>query len=480
VRSLICIVFFVVVVSASNANEIVGWKAPLTNFRGDGTDGIGVVRLNEPPEKSPFFGEEDAIWDIRNALPIAEKIEWAVWNGTTERIVVKGTWKAIRELEASISTVKQQRITVDTYRIGDNGLPPDFSKRPDASVNLIKRSAQDGTASWQAKGSSIRILVEDSDVSEKGLIDLKMEISTSLPEAADLKIKTSGTFRDGQIMWVARGFEGKSGTDICVTATTVLPDGTPYDEMLLVQDGDRMVRFLADRSPISTVPIKDAGWLRSASLDPYTAHEFAFGETHEDSDPFVDESEKKELSLLDERTASRIPPGLITHLGRGELLDFSEALRKMGITIGEGEFAAYNPRAQRAYFYSKNAFELDKFHSLLTVAGYSSPQNLVITTKGNGQIRLLARSGQKSSWESTNVGAKVTRSLEIDPSIGGGDMIVDLRFEYEEKNVDVTVNSLKTSATLQSGKYVEILGAKLLDGSSSGMEIMAEAFRLPD
>lgn len=469
---------FSLALAVCGATEIIGWKAPIANLTSEGLEAPGIVRLEKPPEKSPFFGADDVLWDIRSVLPKeAAAAQWAVWNASTGRIVVKGPWGAIREMEEFLEMPTQCRITVEAFRIDESGSPPDFTKAPDATTSVVAYNGQKASVSAAGENSAISLIVEPYSSPETGVIDLSFEISTSLPETPDLEINTAVSLHGVKGLWVARDFDGKSGTDIRVTAAIELPDGTPYVEMILKQEGDAVVPFRVDRSEAKRIAIEGGGWLASAWLDHKSARVILFGGGSDDDDPFA-EAETKPKILFDDLPTAQTPDKLGPYFG-GEVIDLREAIRNIGIKFGENDFAGYDPRIQRVFMYSENEAEIDKFEQVFMMAcGGGMPKLIAFSSRGGGEMRLLARSGQKANLKSSRTDPKQTRDLDIEPTLGQNEMLLDLRIFYEEKHVEKLMRGLNSSLSLVPGELLEILKSKVPGGNESKLEIKAEILEL--
>ncbi len=467
--------------SSLGAAEIIAWKAPLSNLAYDGVEAREVVRLENAPEKSPFFGKDDELWDVHETLPEnAASAEWAVWNATTRRIVVKGSWTAIREVERLIQSPSQCRITVDTYRVAGDGSPPDFSKRPDMSAGGVCRSGMKYSFSSVGGGASLRFegvpVLSEND----GIIDLTLLISTSLCRSPDLEINTAVTFEDGASVWLARTFDGKGGTDIRITGTIELSDGSPYAEKTLRQVGDSIVPFGADRSEPQRRAIEGGGWLASARMPSDQLGLISGEDPDPEADPFADAATGRNETPLKEFPTNEAPVKLEPYFG-GPVLDLKKEIRMMGIIIGESDFVGYDMATQRIFMYSTDEAEIDKFEAVFVLSWVDggSPATLAISARGNGQMRLLGRSGQRMILKSALKETKRARLLEFEPTIGENGTLVDLRVLFEEKSDGMLLTSINSSATLDVGTYLELLKTRLPDGSESAMEFKAEILRSP-
>ena len=469
---------FSLALAVAGASEIIGWKAPIANLTSEGLEAPGIVRLEKPPEKSPFFGAADVLWDIRSVLPKeAAAAQWAVWNASTGRIVVKGAWGTIREMEDFLEMPTQCRISVDAFLIGEDDSPPDFTKAPDATTSVVAYNGRKASVSEAGENSAITLMVEPVSEPETGLVDLRLLISASLPGAPDLEISTAVSIHGPGDLWVARDFDGKSGTDIRVTAAIELPDGTPYGEMMLRQEGDAVVPFRVDRSGAKRIAIEGGGWLASAWMDNKLAREILFGGGSDGDDPFA-ETETKPKVLFDDLPTALTPDKLGPYFG-GEVSDLREALRNIGIILGKSDFAGYDPRIQRVFMFSENEDEIDKLEALFSAfCGIGMPRTIAFSSRGSGEMRLLARSGQKATLKSSRADTKQTRDLEIEPTIGQTHTLLDLRIFYEEKHGEKLMRGLNSSLSLVPGEFLEILKSKVPGGDESKLEIKAEILEL--
>ncbi len=462
----------------ANAAEITAWKAPLSNLSYEGLEAPGISRMEKPPEKSPFFGEKDVLWDVHAILPEkAASAEWAVWNETTRRIVVKGPWMIIREMEESIKTASHCRVTVEAFRVAEDGTAPDFTKPPDASISLVTGSGQKATGSNQEDDSAIKLEMEPTVGYENDFIDLRMIVSTTLPGAPDLEINTALSFKAGGNIWVARDFDGKSGTDIRVTATIELPDGTPYAEMMMRQEGNSAAPFRVDRSGRKPIAIEGGGLLVSAWLSFKDVRQFITGEKATETDPFAVSPDV--VADLDGLPITQVPKKLEPYFG-GEVVDMRETIRKMGIIVGEDDFVGFDPRSQRIFMFSKNNDEIEKFEMVFdSLCCLHPPENMVVTLRETGQTRLVGRSGRKASLKSSRPETKQTRIFEVEPTSDGEGKLVDLRVLYEEKSGEKVIKDINTAITLNVGDSLDIMTSKAPDGTASAMEIKAEILEVP-
>ncbi len=460
--------------SWATAAEIFAWKVPLSYFAWEGLDAPGVVRLESAPEKSPFFSEGDVLWDIRAAVPDAiakagASPEWAVWNATSKRIVAKGSFSAIYSLHYHLETESLPthcRVKIDVFPVSA-AAPPDFTAKPYASLTIATRSGSKSVASISEEGGGIEL--ECDTTYYKIDIDSRIFLSITLADSSKLEIDTSTSLRDRSGVWLARDYDAKTGMDIRLTASIELLDGTPYSDVTLRQENGLAVPFRVDTNFPQPVAIGD-GWLIAYFIgDMNFRHMFADQEN--DSDPFA-ATPKEAIPFPKGMAEVQVPEKLAPHFA-GSVFDLSDKLKNMGLVFKEGDLAGYDPRSQGIFMYSTDKNELDKFEQLFCFMGCGSPNTLAITTRGNGEMMLIARSGQKASLKSTRPELNLTRELEVEPTMGESD-IVDLRVLYVEKSGNTLVKSLNSSATLNVGKFAKLMEGALSDSKETNMEIKAE------
>ncbi len=467
-------------VALANAAEIIGWKAPLSNLAYEGVEATGVDLLKKAPEKSPFFGEKDVLWNVRSVLPDeAASAEWAVWNETSGRIVVKGSWTVMREMEERIDTASQCRITVEAFRVAEDGGTPDFSKQPEASISLVTRSGQKASGSRQGDDSAMKLEAEPTMSEERDFVDLRMVVFASLHGASDLEIQTGLSFKADDKVWVGRDFDGKTGIDLRVSAAIETPDGTPYAEIMMRQEGSAAVPFRVDRSGRKPIAIEGGGQLVSAWLDFRLAKEFITGVKVDETDPFAVDPDAEPAPDLDGLPTANVPEKLEPYFG-GEVLDMREIIRKMGVLVGENDFVGFDFRSQRVFIFSKDEDVLDMFEQLFTpFCCLPPPDNVAVTLQETGQRMLIGRSGQKAGMTSTQPETKRTCNFEIEPTSNGDTTLVDLRAFYEEKLGEEVTKNFNTAVTLVAGDFLEIMTTKAPDGTESAMKIKAEIRESP-
>jgi hypothetical protein len=465
--------------------EILAWKTPISRIDTGGKASPRLERLDKPPEASPFFGKDDELWNVSFIMPndeeVTDKLEWAVWNATSGRLVAKGSWVALFELQRHYDLENppvQCRLKLDVYQVPADGSPPDGSKQPSFSLSYIVRSGQKVVASNTEGDSSISVESETFFGDYSSVIDTRIFSQISLPNCPNLQIDSSISIENQVPVWFARNFNGKQGVDLMVTGILELADGTPFQDVIMRQEGDNM-------KPFSISDIHDSSgnialgekhrlvWLRP----PVGALEYLDNQklTDKDVDPFS--GEKIDINKRLKFKEVKAPDILSPHF-YGMVFDISDALKQNGIKVLDKDFAGYDPKTFGIFMYSSDIAELDKFEQLFMVLdGEYINRNVVITSRGDGEMRLISRSGQKSSLSSLDLQSKKSRHFEVEPGFPENGSIIDLRCNFSEKIGEETIQSLDTSVTLEAGKFLKLFEKGKADGTKEAMEVKAEVFK---
>ncbi|MES2980956.1 MAG: hypothetical protein V4727_01475 [Verrucomicrobiota bacterium] len=461
--------------------EILAWKTPISQIDTGGKVSPGLVRLEKPPEASPLFGKDDELWSVSSIMPnnqeVTDKLEWAVWNATSGRLVAKGTWVALFELQHHYDLDNppvQARVKLDAYQIPADAAPPDPSKPPSFSLSYIGRSGQKVVVSNTEGDSSINIESEMIIEHDRSLIDGRILTDISLPDSPTLKIDSSILLVKNSPTWLARNFNGKQGIDLMVTVTLMLADGTPFDELIMRHEGDEM-------KPFSTSEIHGGsgniaiGEKHKLVWMPAPPDVLELLDNQQDTDPEEDPFAAQRPNTNNHINFKEVKsPEILKPHFYGMVFDIGDALKQNGIKISDKDFAGYDPKTQCVFMYSSDIAELDKFESLFMLTCCFRPANLAITARGDGELRLLARSGMKASLSGLDHKSQQTRSFEVEPTIGENNTIIDLRCTYRDNIGDKMIQSLDVSVTLESGKFLKVFENSKADGSKEAMEMKAE------
>jgi hypothetical protein len=481
--------------------EIIAWKTPVAVIAPQGLNVSGVTRLEKPPETSPFFGPKDELWDIavlmsRPDRKLSDPPEWIVWNATSGYLVAKVSWAAYLEIEHKWELqfpASQCRVKIDVYDVPANGSPPNRSKPPKHSLTILTRNGQKTSSSNTENGTSIGVeCVADFpdgcpcflEIHGSSNVNLKTLISVSLPDGSTSKFDTCVVPEDGLPLWLAREFDGKNGVDVMITATAELVDGTPVSQAVMRQEGNAIMPFpshmrywksdniaIGEKSRLiwCSVPLKNIFRI------------FRLVEIREDKkmdDPFAaagDSDKPEKMVIVDESKLKLLAaPAILAPHFHGSVFDFSGLDNALGLEVSEGDLLGYDYKNQRIFIYSPDIKALLQFEKMLPSAIEMNPISLVTTVRGNGELRLISRSGIKSSIEITHPKSKQTRYFQVELAVGEDDTHVDAAFTYHDRIGEQFMKSIESDATMVVGEPIKFLEKGKADGAKEALEMKVE------
>ena len=478
------------------------WKVPLWRFVERGLDAEGIVRCESAPGPSPFFKEGDELWDLKgipaearikeddsfwNPVEInaggrketSPPIEWAIWNATSGRLVVKAEnqsiWQLCYRMRVS-EQPKQCRLTAEVLEVPADGGPPAGNSEAAASLSWVTRSAQEFDARWESEGKMIRVLGSARMAEDSLLSDIKIDVTCALNDQPVMKFNSTFPIQSGKPIWVARDFDGKKGMDLRISSSFELLDGTPVAEIMLLQKGDQADPIKVDRHEFKKYRIGKKSWLAIQFLSPNElmnfspsneVSEYPFGEAAPFSESTADQLHEK-LGLLEVE-----PPKAIRTWFDGPVLNVCSLFQGMGMmSDGSRAFVGYDPLAKGVFLLSDDPDELGKFEQLLLPSCNLSPEIIIASFNGGGQTRLVSTSGVRCCLERSVDEHQVIRSLVIEPLIGeSGD--IEMRIDYRDESDGSHKQSLKSAVTLNSGETSVLLNGFLVADESSSLRLSA-------
>lgn len=477
-----------------DAAEIVSWKVPLSRYAW-GVEAEKKGRLKSAPEPSPFFKDGDELWDLKG-IPATEDhaatdplppqdvllktdppLDWVVWNARSGRLVVKGDWNAIWQLHYQLridQLPKQCRLTTEVFEVPADGSPLTEKSVPAAFLSGVSRPGQEVEAARQQEGIMIHMKGTANIRDDSRFVDLQLELSCALPGHPGMDLKTAFTCQPGKPLWVARDFDGNKGLDLRVSAAIELIDGTPADEIFLIQEGDAAIPLVVERAELKRHRIGDKHWLAALWMEPQSVLDMITPESSEmrSADPFA-EPPPRDVSARPILAGVSVPEILKPWFSH-PVLDLRELMKNSGVVSAEFTgFAGYDLLSRRIFIFSNDGLELDKFEQLFSGGYNRSPRSVVVTLDGNGQTRLVTRSGVLSRLDRKGDEQKVIRSLEIEPTFGSDDLI-DIRLETVDNTKATSGELLKSAVRLKSGEPLDLLVGSAPDGKETSLRIKAE------
>ncbi len=460
------------------AAEIVAWKVPLSSYTYRDKESPGVVRLKSAPEASPFFKEGDELWDLKeiaivNGSKIDPPLEWAVWNASTERLVTKADWRSIWHLHQELridQMPKQCRITTDFFEVPADIAGPSGKSIPVSSLTFVSRSGRDFKTS--RKVDSSEITMDGNVTAGESVVDLQLAASCTVRDLPRLDFNCGLTLKSRVPVWVARDFDGTTGLDCRVSGRVELIDGTPPDECVLIQKGTAAEPLVPEHTELTRQRIGEKGCLLIQGMDPSILSELSASgsEPAKEFDPFTMPPEAIQDTLKLKEVMA--PENLRAWLPR-PVWDTREIIKKAGIAMNDADFAGYDPLMQKMFFYTDDETRMDMFEALLMPGCILQTKHVVVSVEGIGQSRLVTRSGLKSSL-TRSLSGKDSRSMEIEPTIGEENDLVDLRLVYLDEPDPKHKQAITTALTLHAGKFAEIMGGSGNGAVTKPLRVKAE------
>ena len=300
---------------------------------------------------------------------------------------------------------------------------------------------------------------------------LQLELSCAIPGHHGMDLKTVLTFQPGKPLWVARDFDRNKGLDLRVSTTIELTDGTPVAEVFLIQQGDTAMPIVVNRREMKRHRVGDKGWLAAQWMDPQFLSDME--PSGGAADPFA-EPPPKDRAGKPVSAAVPVPEALKPWFNR-PVLDLRELMKNSGVVEADFTgFVGYEPLAQRIFLFSNDKMELDKFEQLVSGGCNLSPRLVAVTSDGNGQTRLVTRSGMPSRLVRQGGDGKIIRSLEIEPTIGESYNLIEVRFDAVDNTKATPGQRLKSTIILRSGEPLAVLVGSAPDGKESSLRIKAE------
>lgn len=461
--------------------EIVAWKVPLSRFVQNGLKSEGAVRCKAAPEASPFFKEGDELWDLKEAKPYGpdnQKVspDWVIWDATSGRLVVKADWADICKIQEIIlpyDLPQHCRLTMNLYEVAADGAPLLEDAKPLATMSMVARSGLKYEASWNGDGKKMEVEGDATFGPSETAVDVLLHISAEVSGQPRMEVNTAFTLQPGKALWVARDFDGKKGLDLSVSGVIESLDGVPYRERMMIQKMEKAVPLIPESLEMQRAG--EEGWFVSRWVSPRDLMEqLSPGSAHPVADPFAVPSQEDSTVLPSVPTVS--PPEFLSPWLDHEVLDARAWVEKIAPYLKNGEnFIGYDPLFERLYFYSPKQGLAESFDQAFTpFCSLPWPKLIAATVDGKRQTRLVAKSGQKASLTRNSDEKSELLSMEIEPTSGENDEIIDMRLDYSDEENPNATTCLKTSATLTAGKPLELLSGATEDGGKSSLRLKAE------
>ncbi|MBK1882044.1 hypothetical protein JIN85_06435 [Luteolibacter pohnpeiensis] len=480
------------------AVEIVSWKAPVDDLVPEPFHAPGVIRLPYPPEECVFFQPGDELWDIRPLFADSEmnkqlQIEWIIWDARSGRVTAKGEmsdlWKIHQRLRGQ-DQPSHIRLTLSLYEVPPDQSRPVISSKPAATVSWLTDSDEfevEAADPFYLLGATGTALLDDTNT----VTSVKISTRSWLGDQQPMTVDTAFDLETGGSRWFARDLLDGKGMDLVLSSKAELIDGTPTDQITLVQHGNDAVS-VSDEFKSTRFQLPDGRWVHAL---PFPLDVFAnLIETKPAGkgmdDPFAATSDgasewrpvgdflKKQFPKL----ASIAPPDDLRATIPYDLLDFRPWLQQhTPSAIEESSFIAYDPLGERVIAISNDQNDgLDEFDRYFSTLDDPETPHILVTLTGNGKTQLVGISGLTASISRTSkLGQEPERLMEISPTFGDANPanpgLTELGLNYRSGPSDNRPSfSIKSKLQLEPGQPLEIMGSSGSDGSGSGIRLECE------
>lgn len=459
----------------AHASEIVAWKVPLASYSWRHSGPENQIRLTKPPEASLFFHPGDELWDL-NQLPQSDRIEtdppleWVVWNATTSTLVTKSDWNGIWQLHQQLhvsSLPKLCRVTLEAFNVPKDGAPPSDERAPTTKVSFVSRFQQKSEVNSATETESAHATIEPSIGEDRfDRIDLRLDATIQVPAQPKLELTTNLVLNNDRPMWIARDFDGKDGLDLRVHARVETTSGTPFQDVMILQTGNKYKSLLPLHNKPTRHRLTGNRWL---CLIPVSMEELADLDSEQSNKSPLAEPAPNQPKSRPSFTEVDAIKALRPWVG-AKALDLNSVIKNTGITIKPEDFAGYDPIGGYVFFYSDSEHALDEFETLFRKLECCRPQPLRATFESNTmQTHLASSSGSIAHLIRTGAGNKVLKTIETEPRLGANGSSIDLRFHFE-CNGETGTTRLNSATTLAVGQF-----QNLMDGSDGKPLLRARA-----
>lgn len=448
------------------AEVTAAWKVPIGHFVPDHENNAKVRKLEKPPGESGFFQQGDELWDVSGALiwdkpvfdeggtdpfelPVkVEKIpwkgEWIVWNARSGMFVARGTWEEIRHVEEvlefqALPIVLRSRLSLVEGREGGDDKPG-----LERSISVVSRSGEKAAFGIDGMKSEIEATAHAKD----GLSDVS--ISLVWPGAIDQsewKVATTVAVEESKSIRIARHGTGAGAWELFLNTSRELCDGTPKAEARWMEWKGAIIPWIETSFGGRMSPRERVDQNRWVAWYSPGFHGIV------------------DLDGSDGNVAEIDAPSDLAKWARGTFIDVSGWLKTKGIdTSAPGFFAGYDPVAARTFLAAGT--EAHDFYSELALGESIGAKVWIESNAASGSWGLACRSGEKAGI-ALKQRDQEDLVFEIEPTIGNGSFILDLRYRCDAWDGKGKRGRLQSAATMLSGTSLEVGRYK----PSSGDEI---------
>jgi len=101
----------------------------------------------------------------------------------------------------------------------------------------------------------------------------------------------------------------------------------------------------------------------------------------------------------------------------------------------------------------------------------------VATVRGNGELRLISRSGIKCSIEITHPKSNQARSFQVELAVGATNTYLDVAYAYHDRIGEKVMKSIESDPTMVVGESIKFSEKGKADGTKEAVEMKVEIMK---
>ena len=442
------------------AEVTAAWKVPIGSRIPDHETDEKVRKLDKPPGESAFFEAGDELWDVSKALSWEVQVEeaggddpfeardlvpmkvewkgdWIVWNARSGMFIARGPWSQILLVGDVLGFEDQPIVLSSRFEIAEGDPSGDSKLMKSRSLSVMCRSGMNA----RARLDGFEVEVESMASASGEICDVRCHLSwPGRVENHRTDFQTGVTVREGVRTRLARQGMGPEVWEAWLTVSRELLDGTPFGKVRWIENADGIKPW---------TPFEPGGKNFRQSLGP----NLELG---------IYPVPKNMLKVIAGKEGVPSLPDVedtveIAGRGRVSLIDLRKPLREHGLKLdaAAGHFGGFEPRSCSVVIVADSANQ-DLAEEIFSMGYDGPPSQLWIETNGeSGGWGLACRSGEKAVI-SRRAGKAAGLVFEIEPTLGGDDNIMDLRYKFDVVAGDRAMGRIESATTLYNGKPVRV------------------------
>ena len=441
--------------------ETIAWQVSLDRVVEGGVNSPKVVRLEGPPAESVFFEEGDELWDLMGAISIERWVpddpantgkrdpgkrvqgkfagEWLVWNARSRRVVGRGGWDELEEIDPLL--VYDQ--VKSTMVLKMNG-------RVEGSVATVCGSGERA----EAKDGKLMSRVSPNVSLFRRFTDLNYEVEIDMGGGRRTEVMSAASIQNGREVTLAKWSEGGENYELIGMFGVVSEDGILMESVRQHEEGGRSVSLKVlglDFWKYDGTTLKSGLKVGVFNIPP----------------DFV-------CRIIEERAGSEFdfPPEL-ARLSSGLYEDALEGLKANGVSFElSGSLALVNHSTKSLIAVNDQA-NLERIADLVDMTTWAEPAAVECDVRWDDQSRmLLARSGEWAFIRRFR-GEEKLGSFEVAPNISEDNQEIDLHLSLSEPSHGVDFN---TAVNVVSGESMDV-GILQKEGGERKVTLSCEVIR---